>query len=192
MKSKAWLLQSSELAAGQYAFPFSLKTHPSWPGSFSSDLHERKASVVYHLRAAVEPVSPHFQFEATREIILHEKGPSNTVERQSTGTVTSFCCIGKGSTFAGVSQTDKVVHAGSPAAIEVEIDNSQCSAEVNSVQLSVVNVFTLKAGDLNVREEKVVYSHSFSGVAAGQALLVFHPLLRAIRPSGNAFLCLRI
>jgi hypothetical protein len=75
VKSKAWLLQSSELAAGQYVFPFSLKTHASWPGSFSSDVHERKANVVYHLRAAVEPVTPHFQFEATREIILHEKRP---------------------------------------------------------------------------------------------------------------------
>jgi hypothetical protein len=91
-----------------------------------------------------------------------------------------------------VNQTDKVVHAGSPAAIEIEIDNSQCSAEVDNIQLSVVNVFTLKAGELNLREEKVVYTHSFSGVAAGQTLLVTFLLLRAIRPFGIAFLSLMI
>jgi hypothetical protein len=62
------------LPVGHYSFPFSFKTFEHWPGSISYSSELRKGEVRYRLTACVDPVSPHFDFEGNRDVVITESG----------------------------------------------------------------------------------------------------------------------
>ena len=69
-KASVKLMEGGKIAAGHYSFPFSFKTFEEWPGSFRFDSPEKKAQICYRLTTSVDPVSPHFDFQASKEVIL--------------------------------------------------------------------------------------------------------------------------
>ena len=69
-RNKAMVYQCSGFAPGQYSFPFSFKTFEGWPASFNHYTREKKGVIIYHMVAALEPVSPDFKIQGGREITL--------------------------------------------------------------------------------------------------------------------------
>lgn len=69
-KNKAMIYQCNGFQPGQYSFPFSFKTFEGWPASFMHNTQRKKGVIIYSMTVAIEPVSPKFQMQFTRQIVL--------------------------------------------------------------------------------------------------------------------------
>lgn len=66
------IYQCSGFPPGQYSFPFRFKTFEGWPASFAHYTPTKKGVIIYHMVAAIEPISPKFNICGGREIIMRE------------------------------------------------------------------------------------------------------------------------
>lgn len=69
-RNKLQIYQCSGFAPGQYSFPFSFKTFEGWPASFSHYSPTKKGVIIYNMTVSIDPVTPQFKLQASREIIL--------------------------------------------------------------------------------------------------------------------------
>jgi hypothetical protein len=69
-RSKMMVYNCTGFPPGQYSFPFSFKTFEGWPASFIHYTPQKKGIITYSMTAAIEPVTPQFQIQGGREIIL--------------------------------------------------------------------------------------------------------------------------
>ena len=88
--------QCSGFPPGQYSFPFNFKTFEGWPASFSYYTPTKKGVITYHMTAAIEPLTPQFQIQGGREVILRETRIVQAQQKESFANITSCCCVGKG------------------------------------------------------------------------------------------------
>lgn len=56
-RQKTMIYNCSGFPPGQYSFPFSFKTFEGWPASFNHYTPQKKGVIIYHMVAAIEPVS---------------------------------------------------------------------------------------------------------------------------------------
>ena len=102
-KCKMTVFNCSGFMPGQYSFPFSFKTFEGWPASFNHYTPRKKGVIIYHMLAAVEPVTHDFRVVGGREIILRETRMVTSQTKNSVGNITSCCCMDKGSTSSTMS-----------------------------------------------------------------------------------------
>ena len=102
-RNKAMIYQCSGFQPGQYSFPFSFKTFEGWPASFNHYTPQKKGVIVYHMVAAIEPVTSDFRVSGGREIILRETRMVTSQNRSSAGSITSCCCLDKGTSSSDMS-----------------------------------------------------------------------------------------
>ena len=69
-RQKTMIYNCSGFPPGQYSFPFCFKTFEGWPASFNHYTPQKKGVIIYHMVAAIEPVSNAFKIMGGREIIL--------------------------------------------------------------------------------------------------------------------------
>jgi len=65
-RQKMMIFNCSGFPPGQYSFPFSFKTFEGWPASFNYYTPQKKGIIIYHMTAAIEPISPQFQIQGGR------------------------------------------------------------------------------------------------------------------------------
>lgn len=95
-KSSLSIFEGNKISAGHYCFPFSFKIFEDWPGSITFNSQTRRAQVSYKLSAFMDPVSPHFDFGASKEVIIINVASEK--KGQFHNQITSCSCIAKGRT----------------------------------------------------------------------------------------------
>jgi len=63
----------------------------------------------------------------------------------------------------------------------IEIDNSQCTAPVENVRISVNNTVTMRSQGASTADHRTFFSKILGGVMPGQNLSVFVSIYRATR-----------
>ena len=65
-KKKVMIHHCSGFPQGQFSFPFSFKTFEGWPASFNYHTPQKKGVIIYHMTAAIEPITAQFQIQGSR------------------------------------------------------------------------------------------------------------------------------
>ena len=76
--------------------------------------------------AAIEPITPQFRVIGGREIILRETRVVHSQQQQSSGEITSCCCMGKGQTQSMMSFEKDGYSPGEMVRMIIEINNTNC------------------------------------------------------------------
>jgi hypothetical protein len=64
----------------------------------------------------------------------------------------------------------------------IEVDNSQCTANIKTISITVTNKVTLRSGTgAQTSDTRTFLSKTINGVAAGVAYVVFFYFYRAIK-----------
>lgn len=185
-KNKMMIYQCSGFPPGQYSFPFSFKTFEGWPASFNHHSERKKGVIVYHLLAAIEPVTPQFRIVGGREIIMRETRMLSAQIRDSQGEITSCCCMSKGITASKMSFEKDGYTPGELVQMIIEVDNTGCQVNINTITISVTNNVTLRSQGHSTGDSFSVFSKSINGVPMGMANIVLLASPRATRPSANS------
>jgi hypothetical protein len=72
----------------------------------------------------------------------------------------------------------------------IEVDNSQCSANVKTIQISVTNAVTMRSQGHSTSVPRTFFTKTINGLNAGESLVVLSLLLRVIKPSAINSRCL--
>lgn len=189
-RSKVMIYQCSGFPPGQYSFPFSFKTFEGWPASFNYYTPNKKGVISYHMVAAIEPVTPQFQIQGGREVILRETRPVQGHVKESSGTITSCCCINKGITISKMSFAKDGYQPGELVQMIIEIDNSQCTANINTITITVANTVTLRSGQgAFTSDSRTLFTKTVNGVQAGAIFVVIYLLFRERKQSDSSSKC---
>jgi len=177
------IYQCNNFPPGQYSFPFSFKTFEGWPASFNYYTPAKKGVISYHMVAAIEPISPQFQIQGGREIILRETRLVQGQMKESNGSITSCCCINKGITTSRMSFAKDGYTPGELVQMIIEVDNTQCTANINTITISVTNQVTLRSGQgASTSDSRTFFTKVVNGVPAGSAYIVKFRLSRVRKP----------
>lgn len=68
----------------------------------------------------------------------------------------------------------------------IEVDNTNCTANINTISISVTNHVTLRSQGRSTGDSRTIFSKGINGVAAGMAYMVFSFGHRGTRPSANS------
>ena len=68
----------------------------------------------------------------------------------------------------------------------IEVDNTNCTANVNTISISVNNQVTLRSQGHATSDSRTFFTKQINGVYAGQALTVNIWICRATRPLGSS------
>lgn len=185
-RNKMMIYNCSGFPPGQYSFPFSFKTFEGWPASFSHHTPQKKGIIIYHMTAAIEPETRQFKIRGSREVILRETRVVQAQQKKSAGEIKSCCCISKGLTHSTMSFEKDGYMPGEMVQMIIEVDNTNCTANVNTISISVNNQVTLRSQGAATSDSRTFFTKQINGVYAGQALTVTMRLFRATRPSGSS------
>ena len=174
-RNKMMIYNCSGFPPGQYNFPFSFKTFEGWPASFSHHTPQKKGIIIYHMVAAIEPLTPQFKIQGGREIILRETRIVQSQQRQSQGEITSCCCMSKGFTTSTMSFAKDGFTPGEAVQMIIEIDNTNCTANVKTITVSVTNQVTMRSQGHSTGDSRTFFSKQINGLMAGQSLVVLLP-----------------
>jgi len=84
-RQKVMIYNCNNFPPGQYSFPFSFKTFEGWPASFIHYTPKKKGIIIYHMTAAIEPVSNQLKIQGGREIVIRETRLVQSQQKQSSG-----------------------------------------------------------------------------------------------------------
>lgn len=65
----------------------------------------------------------------------------------------------------------------------IEVDNSQCTANVKTISIAVTNQVTMRSQGHSTTVPKTFFTKTINGLNAGESLVVYHLLFRVKRPS---------
>lgn len=171
-RNKMMIYNCSGFPPGQYSFPFSFKTFEGWPSSFNHHTPQKKGIIIYHMTAAIEPETRQFKIRGSREIILRETRVVQSQQKKSAGEIKSCCCISKGLTHSTMSFEKDGYMPGEMVQMIIEVDNTNCTANVNTISISVNNQVTLRSQGHATSDSRTFFTKQINGVYAGQALTV--------------------
>ena len=169
-KAKVMIFNCSGFQPGQYSFPFSFKTFEGWPASFNYSTPKKKGVIIYHMVAAIEPVAPDFKLQGGREIILRETRVVQARQESSSAEVKDCCCINKGFTSSVMTYSKDGFTPGEMVGMAIEVDNTQCAANIKSITVSVNNIVTLRSQGRSTSDSRRFFSKTLNGVMAGEKL----------------------
>jgi hypothetical protein len=72
----------------------------------------------------------------------------------------------------------------------IEVDNSQCSANVKTISISVTNSVTMRSQGHSTSVPRTFFTKTINGLNAGESLVVLSLLFRLIKPSAINSRCL--
>jgi hypothetical protein len=103
--------------------------------------------------------------------------------KESNGAITSCCCLNKGITTSRMSFAKDGYTPGELVQMIIEIDNSQCTANVNTISITVTNQVTLRSGQgAQTSDSRTLFTKTVNGVAAGASYVVTRCPFREKRP----------
>ena len=102
----------------------------------------------------------------------------NSQQRTSIGNITSCCCLDKGSTSSNMSFEKDGYMPGEMVNMLIEIDNTNCTVDINSITISVTNNVTLRSRGHSTSDHYTVYSKRINGLSAGMSKTVIFNLCR--------------
>ena len=84
--------------------------------------------------------------------------------------VTDCCCMKKGFTRATMIYSKDGFQPGEMVALVIEVDNTQCQANVKSISIAVNNRVTLKSQGHSTSDHRRFFHKTIQGVLAGNRL----------------------
>ena len=118
--------------------------------------------------AAVEPVTPDFRIIGGREIILRETRMVSGQIKDSIGNITTCCCMNKGQTTSRMSFEKDGYSPGELVQMIIEVDNSACEVNINTITISVTNHVSMKSGGHSTGDNYTIFRKSINGIGAFQ------------------------
>jgi hypothetical protein len=71
----------------------------------------------------------------------------------------------------------------------IEVDNTNCTANINTISITVSNTVTLRSQGHGTSDHRTLFSKTINGVYAGQAFTVLFRLSRVTKPFDSSFKC---
>lgn len=78
--------------------------------------------------------------------------------------MTSFFCMGKGTTSYSLSWNEDPPSTKSNLALSVAVDNSSCSVDIKGIEIAIIQSHNVQEGKV---AEETVFSRVIAGVRAG-------------------------
>ena len=100
--------------------------------------------------------------------------------------MTSFLCIGKGTTNYSLNWTEDSLSTASNLAVTIAVDNSHCSVAIKGIELAIIQSHNQQDAGL---KEKTLFTRVIAGVAAGEKKTVNLLLFRKIRLLWSRWSC---
>ena len=168
---KMRIFDCSGFQPGMYSFPFCFKTFEGWPASFNHHTPQKKGVIIYHMLAAIEPVTRDFRIVGGREIIMRETRMLSAQNRDSMGSITSCCCLDKGTTSSKMSFEKDGYVPGDLVQMIIEVDNTMCTVNINTITISVTNHVTMRSQGRSTGDHYTIFRKSINGVPMGMAFV---------------------
>jgi len=92
--------------------------------------------------------------------------------KKSQAEITSCCCINKGITATSVHFEKDGYAPGELVQMIMEIDNSNCKADIPTINIGIYNTVTMKSNQSSTSDHGTVITKLINGVAAGQSATV--------------------
>lgn len=115
---------------------------------------------------------PQFQLKHSVEITMRETKVLAASTKQATAEITSCCCIGKGQSAINVHFEKDGFMPGEQVRMIIEIDNTNCSADVTGINISVTNIVGLRSSSGSTSDRIHVFGKNVKGLPAGTKMVV--------------------
>ena len=162
-------------APGQYTFPFSFYLPSDLPASiFFAGFSKSHAIIKYSISAVLQPSFGVGIVKMKHKQRLMIRQPSyGTANRVQTDTrdVYACCCFGNKGPATITTQFEKDTYMPNELCrAMVDLDNSNCQADVKSISIKLERHIELSASDGKVWEDKrVLEQKDYDGLGAGQS-----------------------
>ena len=83
------------------------------------------------------------------------------------GTITHCCCIDKGTTTARMSFAKDGYTPGELVQMIIEVDNTMCTVNINTISISVTNHVTMRSQGHSTGDSQTLFHKAINGVPAG-------------------------
>jgi len=162
--------------AGQYTFPFSFALPSNLPASmFYCGVDKSAAKIKYKLQAYLEPSMGFSVKKMKFKQILVIRQP--TIEsgfsptQTDTRNVYACCCFGNKGQAVLTTQFEKDAYTPNEICRAMaDINNSECGAEINNINIRLEQHIELRASDGRVyNDRRILEQKDFDGLAANQS-----------------------
>lgn len=162
--------------AGQYTFPFSFALPSNLPATlFFCGLDKAVATIKYKLKAILETSigfnAKKMKFKQT--LIIRQPGTASSLNplQRDERNVYACCCFGNKGTAKITTQFEKDAYTPDEVCRAMcDVDNSQCTKEINDISIRLMQHVELKAKDGQIyTENRLLESKRFDGLGANQA-----------------------
>lgn len=185
-----------EMPQGRYYYPFAIQLPTNIPPSFSRLISNDFAEIVYHVKAYVDipygrDATHYSHFTVLRPMPISQHMAMAPVSVDRMFDVTCCCCIDKGKVKAKMYMDRTLIAIDRDnLTIHCDIDNSLGQEPVESIEITLVNMLTYKAGYVTEKNRVVAAKHFLKKqIPAGQRAQIAGtiPLPRNIVPSLTTF-----
>ena len=198
------MLTVPRLARARTQFPFSFQLPAGLPGTFCESRGNWSASILYSVKALVHVKGfMKSNIKYRQELTLHARPMSQIAPmvRESSDSITKFCCINKGTAFMRISFDKNAYFAyGDTAQIICELDASNCKVDMKEIKVSLIRTLDIRDNmGAHHRVKDTICANEYPGISAGEmamgdsARYVPLPLIaerghRAIQPETHGHL----
>lgn len=143
-----FVFQDSQVAAGDYSFPFQLNTPETLPGSFHYEFNGDKADIKYSLSGYLASSSAKVE-KSKAEVGVTRRMTESIVSLQESvsAQVSTLCCLRQGAVSLNVKISKSAYVAGEACNLIVEVDNSRSSLDVRGVHATVFRTVRLRSNE---------------------------------------------
>lgn len=99
-------------------------------------------------------------------------------QKDSMGSITHCCCIDKGMTSSKMAFSKDGFTPGELVQMIIELDNTACTANINSISIRVTNHVTMRSQGASTGDSRTLFHKAINGVPAGMACTVSASLYR--------------
>ena len=173
-----FLFQNSQVAAGDYSFPFQILTPTTLPGSFDYHIASTKAHIKYQVSAYINSASAKVKKAKTEVGVTgHMTEAIVSLQESASAQISTWCCLRQGVVKLGAFINKSAYVPGEMCSLSVEVDNSNSLLDVTRLKATLFRTIRLTATGgggtiikLPVNEgyvnQRIAVGHSVSGPTA--------------------------
>jgi hypothetical protein len=133
------------LMPGQYQYPFSFMTDPSWPASFDFSDHQLKARIGYDVIGYL--AGAQVQVFNVGSLVMRQSAIVESKMLEAHASVSCCCCFPQGEYHIKVAFEKNGYTLGEMAKMYAEIDNSECNQDIKKVNVSITNYVNVRVSE---------------------------------------------
>jgi hypothetical protein len=143
-----FVFQDSQVAAGDYSFPFQINTPATLPGSFQYELATVNAHIKYVLSGYLASTTAKVN-KAKAEVGVTRRMTEVIVSLQETvsAQVSTMCCLRKGVVSLGANISKSAYVPGEICNLTVELDNSKSLLDVLGFKATLYRTIRLRSNE---------------------------------------------